>query len=135
MAQNQFDSQREKIDPNQAINTIGSLAGQLLGLLKSKDDNETERERIRADKEKTLAQIEATREVLMTFLNRSFDERAIVLKKSFEVMDVAIKNNDIQALACTVQSVTSLAAQSPFTALLDVRNVRNSLMSSDAIEI
>lgn len=135
MAQSQFDNQKEKIDPNQVFDTLGNLGGQLLDLLKSKEENKTERERIRADKEKTLAQIEATKEVLMTFLNRSFDERAIVLKKSFEAMDVAIKNNDIQALACTVQSVTSLAAQSPFTALMDARNVRNSLMSSDAIEI
>ena len=135
MAQSQFDNQKEKIDPNQVFDTLGNVGGQLLDLLKSKEENKTERERIRADKEKTLAQIEATKEVLMTFLNRSFDERAIVLKKSFEAMDVAIKNNDIQALACTVQSVTSLAAQSPFTALMDARNVRNSLMSSDAIEI
>ena len=135
MEQNISRNQRGNIDPNQALSTLGNLGEKFMDLQNSMDTNKTEREKIRAEKEVTLKKIEAARDIILSFLDKSFDERATVFKKNFEAMDAAIQNNDMKALAITVQSVNYLAAQSPFAALLDAQKVRQSLIGNDTIEI
>ena len=100
-----------------------------------REANRTERERIQAEKEKALAQIEATQTVLITYLNRSFDERATIFKKDFEAIDTAIANNNMEALAIMVQNVNTLAAQSPFKALVDLAQVKRNFLTNDEVEI
>ncbi|MDM8146516.1 hypothetical protein QUW02_11400 [Bacteroides eggerthii] len=100
-----------------------------------REANRTERERIKANKKVALAQIEATKAVLMDYLNRSFDERASIFKKDFEAIDTAIANNNMEALALMVQSVNTLAAQSPFKALVDLAQVKRNFLTSDEVEI
>lgn len=129
------NEEKKRIDPEQALNTLNNLYDKYVELEKTREEHQTERARIQADKEKALAQIEAMKSVLMTHLNRSFDERAMVFKKNFEAIDAAIANNNMEALAITVQSVNTLAAQSPFKALVDLAQVKRSLQSNDEIEI
>lgn len=133
--ENNNNEERKRIDPEQALNTLNNLYDRYVELEKTREEHKTERARIQADKEKALAQIEAIKNVLMTHLNRSFDERAMVFKKNFEAIDAAIANNNMEALAITVQSVNTLAAQSPFKALVDLAQVKRSLLSNDEIEI
>ena len=73
--------QKNKIDPNLALNTISSLGEKFIELQTIKEENKKELEKIQADKIIILKKIETTREVLMKLLDKSFDERAIVLKK------------------------------------------------------
>lgn len=127
--------EKKRLDPEQALNTLNDLYNKYVTLQEVKEANKTERKRIQDDKEKALAQIKATKDVLMTYLNRSFDERAMIFKKDFETIDTAIANNNMEALAITVQSVNTLAAQSPFKALVDLAQVKRSLLSNDEIEI
>ena len=127
--------EKKRLDPEQALNTLNDLYNKYVTLQEVKEANKTERKRIQDDKEKALAQIKATKDVLMTYLNRSFDERAMIFKKDFETIDTAIANNNMEALAITVQSVNTLAAQSPFKALVDLAQVKQSLLSNDEIEI
>lgn len=127
--------EKKRLDPEQALNTLNDLYNKYVTLQEVKEANKTERKRIQDDKEKALAQIKATKDVLMTYLNRSFDERAMIFKKDFEAIDTAIANNNMEALAITVQSVNTLAAQSPFKALVDLAQVKQSLLSNDEIEI
>ncbi len=131
----QNSKENNRINPEQALNTLNNLYDRYTELEKVKEVHKTERMRIEAEKEKALKQIEATKDLLMTHLNRSFDERAMIFKKNFEVIDAAIANNNMEALAITVQSLNTLAAQSPFKALVDVAQVKRKLMSSDEIEI
>ena len=58
-----------------------------------------------------------------------------MIKQNFEVIDTAIANNNMEALAITVQSVNTLVAQSPFKALVDLAQVRRELLSNDKLEI
>ncbi len=125
----------EKVDPNQAMNNLCDLCGKYMSLSETIENNKTERERIRAEKEKAIRQIEATKELLLTYLNRSFDERKIVFEKDFKAIDAAIAANNMEALAMTVQSVNKLAAQSPFGALMDVVSVKRSLIEDKEIEL
>lgn len=130
-----LNNEKKEIDPEQVLNTLNNLCDKYVELEKTREEHKTERARIQADKEKALAQIEATKDLLMAHLNRSFDERAMVFKKNFEAIDAAIANNNMEALAITVQSVNALAAQSPFKALVDLAQVKRSLLSNDEIEI
>ena len=82
--------EKKRLDPEQALNTLNDLYNKYVTLQEVKEANKTERKRIQDDKEKALAQIKATKDVLMTYLNRSFDERAMIFKKDFETIDTAI---------------------------------------------
>ena len=133
--ENNNSIEKKKLDPEQALNTLNNLYNKYVELEKAREEYKTERDRIQADKEKALEQIAAIKDVLMTYLNRSFDERAIMIKQNFEVIDTAIANNNMEALAITVQSVNTLVAQSPFKALVDLAQVRRELLSNDKLEI
>lgn len=133
--ENNNSIEKKKLDPEQALNTLNNLYNKYVELEKAREEYKTERDRIQADKEKALDQIAAIKDVLMTYLNRSFDERAIMIKQNFEVIDTAIASNNMEALAITVQSVNTLVAQSPFKALVDLAQVRRELLSNDKLEI
>lgn len=126
---------KKELDPEQALNTLNNLYNRYATLEEVREANRTERERIQAEKEKALAQIEATQTVLITYLNRSFDERATIFKKDFEAIDTAIANNNMEALAIMVQNVNTLAAQSPFKALVDLAQVKRNFLTNDEVEI
>lgn len=133
---NKFEkTEKKQFDPAQTLNTLNDLYNRYATLEECRESNRTERERIQAEKEKALAQIAATKDVLMNYLNRSFDERAAIFKKDFESIDTAIANNNMEALAIMVNSVSTLAAQSPFKPLVDLAQVKRNLLSSDEIEI
>lgn len=126
---------KKEVDPEQVLNTLNNLYDRYARLEEVREANQTERKRIQKDKETALAQIEATKAVLMTYLNRSFDERASIFKKDFEAIDAAIANNNMEALALMLQSVNTLAAQSPFKALVDLAQVKQNFLISDEVEI
>lgn len=126
---------KKKLDPEQALNTLNDLYNRYATLEEVREANRTERERIKANKKVALAQIEATKAVLMEYLNRSFDERASIFKKDFEAIDAAIANNNMEALALMLQSVNTLAAQSPFKSLVDLAQVKQNFLTNDEVEI
>ena len=131
---NKIEGHKE-LDPEQALNTLTNLYNRYVELEKVKEANKTERERIKANKKVALQQNEATKTALMNYLNRSFDERTMLFQKNFERIDVAIANNNMQALALMLQSVNMLAAQSPFKDLVDLAQVKQKFLSSDDVEI
>ena len=126
---------KKKLDPEQALNTLNNLYNRYAMLEEVREVNRTERERIKANKKVALAQIEATKAVLMDYLNRSFDERTSIFKKDFEAIDAAIANNNMEALALMLQSVNMLAAQSPFKSLVDLAQVKQNFLTNDEVEI
>ncbi len=132
---NYNDMSKKQFDPEQALGTLKDLYNRYATLEECRESNMTERARIQAEKVAALKKIEATRDLLMTYLNKSFDERAAIFKKDFESIDTAIANNNMEALAIMVQSVNTLAAQSPFKSLVDLAQVKRNLLSSDEIEI
>ena len=68
--------------------------------------------------------IQANREIILTYLELSFDERETNFKKLFEVLDGAIEKDNIQVIAGTLNAITDLAKSSPFKDLANLSQVR-----------
>jgi hypothetical protein len=78
-----------------------------------------ERERIRADAAQAVERIHSVRDVLLTYLDRSFDERRENFSRLFDTLDKALEAGQLDAVAKTLDAVVALAAESPFKALAD----------------
>lgn len=86
----------------------------------------TKRAQIEARKAVALAEIEARRELFITYLERSFDEREKNFAELFRALDAAMKS-DAGQVAEILGAITTLAASSPFKDLHDPVAVRNAL--------
>lgn len=81
-----------------------------------------------------VARINAMRDVLLAYVDRSFDERRENFKALFAQVDQAMKAKDPEALSMMLGAVVKLAESSPFAALRDVEATRKMLGSGKKIE-
>jgi len=119
--------------PVMALTAVTELAHAAQGLGEYgivKQQEETKREKIRAEKEMVIARINSCKELFMAYMEKSFDERKDNFAEYFKVVDYALENNNMQALQMGLQSINQLAAQSPFKGLADM-NLLTQTMSSD----
>lgn len=86
-----------------------------------------EQERIRANAETEIAKVHAVRDVMLTYLDRSFDERRTNFDALFARLDVAIAQGNLEIVATTLDAVVELAKTSPFKDLSDVASARSAL--------
>ncbi|WOB45761.1 hypothetical protein HNI00_11905 [Thermoleptolyngbya oregonensis NK1-22] len=93
----------------------------------------TKRREIEAWEKTRLAEIQAQRDLLIGYLEQSFDERSQNFKSLFQLVDQAIANGDNQQLALTLDSIVNLAKASPFKDLADLAKVKESLKSPDHV--
>lgn len=87
----------------------------------------TKRRGIVAMERTELAKIAATREILMTFLDQSFDERRKVFHALFLALDSSVEVGNIQALSATLVAIVHLSETSPFKHISSVGDVTNML--------
>jgi hypothetical protein len=87
----------------------------------------TEQTRLREQAHVNVERIHAIRDVLMAYLDRSFDERHDNFRQLFGNLDKAIDSNNTQLAAVVLDSVVKLANSSPFKALQDVASARKAL--------
>lgn len=66
-----------------------------------------------------IAQINAMKECVQTYLEKTFDERSAIFAKQFEVVDAALLSGNNEMLASSLNSINALAASSPFKNLAD----------------
>lgn len=119
---------RNPADVEQAIRILGEVAQDTI---RYAEEQETRREEIRAIRDTQIAEINAMRDCVQRYLERTFDERSAIFAKQFEIVDVAIRAGDNEMLVNTLNSINSLAASSPFKNLADLNDVRKSLTSSN----
>ena len=67
------------------------------------------------------------RDLLMSYLDRTFDERRRIFAKQFECVDKALVDGDMNMLAISLNNITDLAKSSPFKALADFSSVKKQL--------
>ena len=115
-----------------AINTLGNVAQETI---KYAEDQETKREEIRAMRDASIAHINALKESVQLYLERSFDERKELFSKQFECVDKALELGNIEMLAMSLSAINELAASSPFKNLADVASVQKSLTSNTEWDI
>lgn len=124
-----------KFGPAQMVEMTNLFINKSAEVAKFCEVQKTKRAQIRAQAEVAIHQIDAIRDVLKDYLERSFDERRKIFDKEFEVVDKCLANGDTQALAVTLNSITALAQSSPFKALADLGTVRKTLANKGTFDI
>jgi len=74
-----------------------------------------------------VEQIRATKELLLTYLDRSFDERKANFQSLFNALDRAILEDNPEVAASTLGAVVALAQSSPFKDLQDFSSTQAAL--------
>lgn len=90
------------------------------------ESEQTRRTAIAADEHKWLAAIEADRTALLTYLDRSFDERASNFRELFSALDKSLAT-DPSKVADILGAITTLAMKSPFNDIADTATVTANL--------
>ena len=91
------------------------------------EQERTKRREIKAWEKESLAKINAQRDLLMEYLDRSFDERSKNFKQLFDVVDRAIASGNNEQLGLALHSITELAKSSPFKELANLSSVQAAL--------
>lgn len=97
------------------------------------EQEKTKRRTIEAWEKKSLAEIKAKSDLLIGYLERSFDERAKNFQSLFEVVDHAIASDNNQQLSLTLNAIVDLAKSSPFKDLADLSAVQKNLENPDHV--
>ncbi|MEP0754343.1 hypothetical protein NDA03_19185 [Trichocoleus sp. Lan] len=91
------------------------------------EQEQTKRCEIEAWEKETIANINAQRDVLMAYLDRSFNERAENFRALFGVVDLAITTGNNEQLALALNSITEIAKSSPFKDIANLASVKAAL--------
>ncbi|MEL6163299.1 MAG: hypothetical protein AAFR37_05910, partial [Cyanobacteria bacterium J06628_3] len=97
------------------------------------EQERTKRRDIEAWEKEAITKINAQRDLLITYLERSFDERAENFRALFAVVDNALVSGDNEQLALALNSITEIAKSSPFKDLADLNNVRVALNNPEHV--
>lgn len=119
---------------NQVINPaecLQQMVSAYTEYMKLAEQEKTKRREIEAWEKETIAKINATRDLLMEYLDRSFDERAKNFRSLFDVVDRAIASDNNEQLALALHSITEIAKSSPFKELANLASVRAALDDPD----
>ncbi len=95
--------------------------------LKIAEQEKTKRREIEAWEKETITKINAQRELVIGYLDRSFDERAKNFLALFAVVDRAMESGNNEQLAHALNSITEIAKSSPFKDLANLGSVRAAL--------
>ena len=91
------------------------------------DIEKTKRDEIEAWRQTTLAEINLKRELIIGYLDLSFDERTENFKLLFQTVDKAISTEDNYQLSLTLDAIVQLANSNPFQDLSDLSKVKAAL--------
>ena len=95
--------------------------------LKIAEEENTKRRQIQAWETVTLAEIKAKRDLLVGYLEHSFDERAQNFQSLFQVVEQAMLSGDNQQLGLALHAIVEVAKSSPFKDLADLTTVKAAL--------
>lgn len=99
------------------VQTFYLLANEYANYRQVVEQEKTRRKEIEAFEKEAIARIEAQKEALITYLNRSFDERDKNFAALFNVVDRALETGNNEQLAMALMSITELANSSPLDRL------------------
>jgi hypothetical protein len=108
--------------PLGAVGFFRELASSVADVQKFSEAQQTARVDILAQRDVIVEKIQSQKEVILFYLEKSFDERKLNFEKLFSAVDIALKSNNIQALSLSLDSINKLAASSPFKALSDMKS-------------
>ncbi|QYX32323.1 hypothetical protein [Sphaerospermopsis torques-reginae] len=95
------------------------------------EEEKTKRRGIAAWEKATITKIKADRDILLKYLESSFDERAKNFSFLFEKVDQAIAAGDNNQLTLALHSITEIAKSSPFKDFANLQSVTAALDDPD----
>ncbi|BAZ66787.1 hypothetical protein NIES4106_15390 [Fischerella sp. NIES-4106] len=114
----------EKLNPAESLQQMVTAYTDYLKIV---EQEQTKRREIEAWEKETITRTNAQRELLMAYLDHSFDERAKNFRALFAVVDSAIASGNNEQLALALNSITEIAKSSPFKDLANLTSVRAAL--------
>ncbi len=126
---------KELYNPVDVLTAIKQLGEKAMEAVKFCEEQETKREEIRAQRDREIEIIRAQKEMIMTYLEKTFDERRMIFNKQFEILDNAVSKGDTELLATTLDSINQLATSSPFKSLLELKAGSDALRPGSTIDI
>lgn len=123
----QQEIRRREITVWERTTFIGTVVSAYINYKEITEQEQTKRREIEAWEKETIAQINAQRDILIRYLDRSFDERAENFRTLFNVVDRAMTTGNNEQLAVALHSITEIAKSSPFKELANLTSVRAAL--------
>jgi hypothetical protein len=114
--------------PTECLNKIVS---ECTDYLKIAEQEKTKRREIDQLERESLSRIKAQKDILMKYLDRSFDERSDNFRSLFCIVDQAILSGNNERLAMALHTMTEMAKSSPFKDLSNLTSVRAALNNSE----
>lgn len=114
-------------DPVEAVQVFNNLVKMAEDVTKFCEVQKTKRKEIEAIRDIVVSKIQSQKEIILTYLEKSFDERKDNFSKFFAIIDDAIAKDNMQQLAMGLDSVNKLAATSPFKALASIESTQKAL--------
>lgn len=108
-----------------------SIAKAYLEYCQVVEQERTKRRIIEAVEMEAIAKVESQKEVLVKYLNCSFDERAKNFATLFTVVDRALKTGNNEQLALALSSITVIAQTSPLDGLINYSDFQAKLDNPD----
>jgi hypothetical protein len=125
-------NQVSKINPTEAISQLYSAYSEYKQVVQHE---KTKRKEIEAVKKVDIERIHAQRDIIMTYLDKSFDERKDIFKKYFDVLDAALESGQIDTIVKTLDSITGLAKSSPFKDIASIVQVKKMIDNEEPINL
>ncbi|AFZ17954.1 hypothetical protein [Allocoleopsis franciscana] len=91
------------------------------------EQEQTKRREIEKWEKEAITSIQSQRDIIIKYLERSFDERSETFRILFGIVDQAMRDGNNEQLGTALDSITKIAQSSPFKDLADLASVRASL--------
>lgn len=108
-------------DPTKLFESINMVVTAIKEYNIVREQEETKREEIRARRDTAVSAINAQKELLLTYMEHAFGERAAVIERLFASMDQAIAQGDYTLIDRTLGGILTTVQASPFANLADFR--------------
>ena len=104
-----------------------SIVKDLLATVRCLTEEKTKRVELETVAAVEIEKIRSFEKVLVTYLDRSFDERAVNFKRLFSALDTAIASDNLVMVQSTLVAVVQLADSSPFKQLGNIASAKKAL--------
>ncbi len=123
----QEQTKRREIVAQERTASLGVIASAYTDYKQVAEQEQTKRREIATWEKETITKINAQRDLLMAYLQRSSDERSENFRSLFQVVDQAITTGNNDQLALALYSITEIAKSSPFKDLANLASVKAAL--------
>lgn len=102
-----------------AVSSLYEIANEIANLEKFKEEQITKRIQIIAETEEKINKIHSARDIILAYLDMSFEERKRNFQNLFETLDKAQTEGNIERMGLILNSILELAKNSPLKVFMD----------------